>query len=244
MKIPWLEPDDPLPPPERALRRPNGLLAAGGGLSTTRLVDAYSRGCFPWFNPGEPILWWTPDPRMVLVPGELHVARSLKRTFRRGGFDIRADTAFQAVMEACAEPRPDQSGTWITPEMIDAYVGLHRAGYAHSIETLVGGELAGGLYGIAIGRVFFGESMFARVTDASKVAFVSLVTQLRRWGFDLVDCQQQTRHLATFGARAIPRTDFLARLARLTRAASRQAPWTLDADLLEELTSTPAPNGR
>ena len=213
-------------------------------MSLGRLIDAYRRGCFPWFNPGEPVLWWTPDPRMVLLPGELHISKSLKRTLRRGRFDIRADTTFQSVMEGCAEPRPEQSGTWITREMIEAYVGLHHVGYAHSIETRIDGELAGGLYGVAIGDVFFGESMFARVTDASKVAFVALVTQLRRWGFGLIDCQQQTRHLATFGARPIPRTDFVARLARLTGAASRPSPWRLDSDLLEELASTPAPNVR
>jgi leucyl/phenylalanyl-tRNA--protein transferase len=232
--IPWLEPDDPLPPIERALRRPNGLLAAGGGLSVSRLLDAYRRGCFPWFNQGEPVLWWTPDPRMVLAPSDLHVSRSLKRTLRRGGFELRADTAFRAVMEGCAGPRDRDRGTWISPEMIRAYMRLHEAGHAHSVETFIDGALAGGLYGIAIGEAFFGESMFARVTDASKLAFVGLVVQLRRWGFGLIDCQQETAHLASLGARDIPRAEFIARLNRLTRAPSRPVPWTLDPDLLKE----------
>ena len=244
MKIPWLEPDDPLPPADRALRRPNGLLAAGGGLSVARLTDAYRRGCFPWFNEGEPVLWWTPDPRMVLVPDELHVSHSLRRAIRRGGFEIRADSAFHAVMEGCAEPRRAQAGTWITSEMIDAYVRLHHAGLAHSIETWVDGDLAGGLYGVAIGKVFFGESMFAKATDTSKLAFAALVTQVRRWGFKLIDCQQQTRHLASLGAREIPRPEFLARIGVLTGVASRLAPWSLDPDLLVELSSAPPANRR
>jgi leucyl/phenylalanyl-tRNA--protein transferase len=243
MTIPWLQPDDPLPPIERAMRRPNGLLAAGGGLSVARLLDAYRRGCFPWFNPGEPVLWWSPDPRMVLVPGDLHISRSLGRTIRRGGFEIHADRAFRAVMEGCAGPRDADGGTWITSEMIEAYVRLHRAGHAHSVETYVDDVLAGGLYGVAIGHVFFGESMFARATDASKLAFVALVAQLRRWGYGLIDCQQQTAHLASLGARPIPRSDFLARLARLTAAPSPPAPWAFDSDLLDDAVVPPR-NGR
>jgi leucyl/phenylalanyl-tRNA--protein transferase len=235
MRIPWLEPDDPLPPISSALRRPNGLLAAGGGLSRERLVDAYSRGCFPWFNEGEPVLWWSPDPRMVLVPEELHVSRSLAKRVRQGGFDIRADTAFPDVMAGCAQPRRGQDGTWISQAMVDAYTALHGDGLAHSIETWIDGALVGGLYGIAIGRVFFGESMFARTTDASKLAFVHTVAQLRRWGFGLVDCQMSTAHLASFGAREIPRASFLRRIAQLVCKTPPRSPWRLDADLAKDV---------
>jgi leucyl/phenylalanyl-tRNA---protein transferase len=238
MRIPWLEADDPLPPVERALRRPNGLLAAGGGLSVARLVEAYSKGCFPWFNEGEPVLWWSPDPRMVLFPEELHVSKSLRKRLRRGGFTVTADTSFRAVVEGCARPRVLQSGTWITEEMIDAYVDLHEAGYAHAIETWIDGALVGGLYGVAVGRVFFGESMFARVADASKIGFVHLVEQLKRWGFGVVDCQMTTAHLASFGARELARTDFLARVATLTSRAHTPAVWKLDGDLLTTLLSS------
>ena len=173
MRIPWLEPDDPLPPIPSALRRPNGLLAAGGGLSSARLVDAYSRGCFPWFNEGEPVLWWSPDPRMVLVPDELHVSRSLaKHVATRRVRHSRRHRLSRRSSPACAQPRRGQDGTWISPAIVEAYVALHAEGIAHSIETWIDGELAGGLYGLAIGGVFFGESMFARATDASKLAFV------------------------------------------------------------------------
>lgn len=231
MRIPWLEESDPLPPVERALRRPNGLLAAAGGLSLPRLIDAYSRGCFPWFNEGEPVLWWSPDPRMVLVPDELHVSRSLARRVRQARFEVRADTAFREVMTRCAEPRDGQSGTWITGEMLNAYVSLHQAGFAHSIETWMDGALVGGLYGVAIGRAFFGESMFARATDASKLALVHLVAQVRRWGFGLIDCQMKTAHLARFGAREISRATFLKQIAGLVTRPSPPSPWRLDPDL-------------
>jgi leucyl/phenylalanyl-tRNA--protein transferase len=243
MNIPWLGPNDPLPPVERALRRPNGLLAAGGGLATARLIEAYSRGCFPWFNEGEPVLWWSPDPRMVLLPGELHVSRSLQKRLRHGGFTVRADTAFREVIEACAEPRPGQSGTWITDEMIDAYHALHDAGAAHSIETWIDGELAGGLYGVAIGRAFFGESMFARVTDASKLAFVHLVAQLREWEFGVIDCQMNTAHLAAFGAREIPRPAFLDMVRAQIGRSGPPVPWQLDAHLVDRVLSRQARAG-
>lgn len=229
VSIPWLADDDPLPPVSRALRRPNGLLAAGGGLSVSRLVDAYGRGCFPWFSEGEPVLWWSPDPRMVLLPGELHVPRSLGRRLRRGEFNVTADLAFADVMAGCAEPRDDLGGTWITAEMRDAYQALHDAGHAHSIEAWQDGLLVGGLYGVSLGRAFFGESMFTRVPDASKVAFVRLVEQLRRWQFGVVDCQMKTEHLARFGAREVPRTEFLGWLDRLVNADGPTGPWTLDA---------------
>ena len=243
MTIPWLGPNDPLPPVERALRRPNGLLAAGGGLAVSRLLEAYSRGCFPWFNEGEPVLWWSPDPRMILVPGELHVSRSLLKRIRHGGFTVRADTAFRQVMAACAAPRPGQSGTWITDEMIAAYGALHDAGAAHSIETWMDGDLVGGLYGVAIGRAFFGESMFARVTDASKLAFVHLVAQLQQWEFGVVDCQMNTSHLAAFGAREIPRTSFLALIRAQIARNAPPVPWQLDARLSDRLLSRQAHAG-
>lgn len=243
MRIPWLEPDDPLPPISSALRRPNGLLAAGGGLSRERLVDAYSRGCFPWFNEGEPVLWWSPDPRMVLLPDELHVSRTLAKRVRRGGFDVRADTAFSDVIAACAQPRRGQDGTWISPAIVDAYVALHEEGLAHSIETWIDGALVGGLYGIAIGRAFFGESMFARVDDASKLAFVYAVCQLRRWGIGLIDCQMSTAHLASFGAREIPRAAFLRRITHLVSRPAPRSPWRLDADLAQDVLRPHQPAG-
>ncbi len=243
MKIPWLGPDDPLPPVERALERPNGLLAAGGGLSLPRLLEAYSRGCFPWFNDGEPVLWWSPDPRMILVPTALHVSRSLLKRIRRGGFTVRADTAFREVMTSCAAPRPGQVGTWITSEIVEAYVALHAAGYAHSIETWMDGSLVGGLYGVAIGRAFFGESMFARVTDASKLALVHVVAQLERWEFGIIDCQMNTPHLAAFGAREVPRAVFLGVLRAFAAKAAPPTPWRLDDDLEVQLLSRDAKAG-
>jgi leucyl/phenylalanyl-tRNA--protein transferase len=206
--IPWLHGDEPFPPVTKALRSPNGLLCAGGDLSPGRLVEAYSHGIFPWFSEGDPILWWSPDPRMVLFPDELKVSRSLRRTLARGPFETRFDTAFRAVVEACAAPRDGHGGTWIVPEMIEAYTRLHELGFAHSVESWSGGALAGGLYGIALGKVFFGESMFTRAPDASKVALVRLVERLRGADYRLIDCQQATAHLASLGAREIPRRTF------------------------------------
>jgi len=226
--IPWLDRDEPFPPVELALQDPNGLLAAGGDLSPRRLLDAYARGIFPWFSGDDPLLWWSPDPRMVLFVRELHLSRSLRRVIRSGPFQVRMDTAFRDVMLACAEPRPGQDGTWITPAMVDAYTRLAALGYAHSIEAWAGDRLAGGLYGVAIGRMFFGESMFARQTDASKVAFAALVRQLERWDFELIDCQMATSHLASLGAREIPRDEFLARVSRLVRLPPVPPPWKGD----------------
>ena len=223
--IPWLDADDPFPPLERALREPDGLLAAGGSLAPARLVDAYRRGIFPWFSEGQPILWWSPDPRMVLFTAEFRVRRSLAKRLRQARFEIRVDTAFARVIRACAEPRARQDGTWITAAMVDAYVELHRRGIAHSVEAWSDGELAGGLYGIALGRVFFGESMFARASDASKVALAHLVAKLRHDGVPLVDCQQETAHLAAFGARPIPRRAFAAHLRELIHSDAPPAPW-------------------
>ena len=231
--IPWLGEDDPFPPLERALADPNGLLAAGGDLSPGRLLDAYRHGIFPWFSQGDPVLWWSPDPRMVLHVDDLRVTRSLRRTVRSRRFTVTFDRAFLDVMRGCAAPRQDQDGTWITPVMIGAYAELSRLGYAHSVEAWADGILAGGLYGVAIGRMFYGESMFARRTDASKVAFVHLVRQLRRWQFRLVDCQMSTAHLASLGAREIPRQAFARQAAALVLQPPVPGPWQADADLAE-----------
>jgi leucyl/phenylalanyl-tRNA--protein transferase len=225
--IPWLDPDDPFPPVEHAAREPNGLLAAGGDLSVARLVSAYGSGIFPWFNEDQPILWWSPDPRMVLFPSELKISRSLAKTLRNARFEVRADTAFRNVIRNCRMPRQGQDGTWITGPMVEAYCKMHEAGIAHSVETWLDGELVGGLYGLALGRAFFGESMFTHINDASKVALATLVRQLELWGFGLVDCQMNTAHLATFGAREIPRADFTRQLRELIHYPSIPAPWRL-----------------
>lgn len=227
--IAWLDADRPFPPLSRALKEPNGLLAAGGDLSIPRLLEAYRRGIFPWFSEGEPVLWWSPDPRMVLFPHELNVSHSLAKTLRRRRFRVTADLAFAEVVEACRAPRPGQRGTWISAKMCAAYRRLHQSGHAHSVEAWLDDALAGGLYGVALGRAFFGESMFTRVSDASKVAFVALVRQLERWDFGLIDCQIRTPHLASLGAREIPREDFARRLAGLVDYAPVPGPWRFDA---------------
>jgi leucyl/phenylalanyl-tRNA--protein transferase len=226
--IHWLEHSGDFPPVEQALSRPNGLLAAGGDLSPERLLRAYQLGIFPWFSAGEPILWWSPDPRMVLVPGELKIARSLAKTLRKANFEIRVDSAFEHVVQACSEPRPRQTGTWITDAMQAAYTRLHRLGVAHSIETWRGDELVGGLYGVALGRAFFGESMFSRATDASKIALVHLARQLQNWEFGLIDCQMHTPLLASFGAREVAREQFTRRVAELVKYPDVPVPWVLD----------------
>ena len=235
MTIPWLSVGAPFPPVATALRDPNGLLAAGGDLSVARLLDAYARGIFPWSGDDEPLLWWSPDPRMVLWLAELHVSRSLRRTIRSGRYAVTLDTAFPEVMAGCAEPRGDREGTWITPDMVSAYVELAARGHAHSVEVWSEGHLAGGLYGVALGRMFYGESMFSRRRDGSKVALVCLGRQLLRWGFELVDCQMSTAHLASLGAREIPRAAFLHHISRLVDLPHLAAPWALDPDLLETL---------
>ena len=229
--IPWLDTRDPFPPVERALREPNGLLAAGGDLSPERLVDAYRHGIFPWFGEDDPLLWWSPDPRMVLFLRELRVSRSLRRTMKSGQFSVTVDHAFLQVMAGCAEPRADAAGTWITDDMVEAYGELADRGIAHSIETWNNGHLVGGLYGVALGRMFYGESMFSRRTDASKVALVVLTRQLERWGFEMIDCQMSTGHLASLGAREVPRAEFLERMRRLALQPAIPGPWTLDGDL-------------
>jgi leucyl/phenylalanyl-tRNA--protein transferase len=206
-----------------------GLLAVGGDLRPERLVLAYSNGIFPWYEEGQPILWHSPDPRMVLLASDLRVPRSLRKTIRKGLYRLTLDTAFRQVMQACGSvKRPGQRGTWITRAMKDAYAELHRRGLAHSAEAWRGGELVGGLYGVCLGGAFFGESMFARAPDASKVAFVALVEQLRRWEIDLVDCQVYTEHLARFGATEWPRRRYLAALRKALAQPTRQGRWTFD----------------
>jgi leucyl/phenylalanyl-tRNA--protein transferase len=216
--IPWLHSNEPFPPLQQASREYNGLLAAGGDLSVPRLLAAYRRGIFPWFNADEPILWWSPDPRMVLFPAEFKLSRSLKKRLARADYVVRVDTVFTRVMRECAAPRGEQGGTWISETMIAAYTALHEAGHAHSIETWMrsehGEELAGGLYGVALGRVFYGESMFTRQTDASKIALAHLVGWLQAQDFGVIDCQMNTAHLASLGAREISRAEFSGLLDR------------------------------
>lgn len=269
--IPWLAENTPFPPVEEALRSPNGLLAAGGGLSSTRLLEAYRHGIFPWFNPGDPILWWSPDPRMVLFPREFKISRSFARVLRNASFKVCCDTAFEHVMRACAAPRDGHNGTWIHEDMISAYCTLHRMGYAHSVEVWIPKksfqlqiegetrrqrsngmdsatstamrergsqhstadelelELAGGLYGVSIGHMFYGESMFSNVSNASKIALAHLARQLDRWQFEMIDCQMNTPHLASLGAREIPRSEFIIRLRELINCEPVKR-WQFDAD--------------
>lgn len=269
--ITYLQGNSPFPPLESALREPNGLLAAGADLTPARLLDAYRHGIFPWFNEQDPILWWSPDPRMVLFPAEFRISRSLCKTLRKKVYEVRTDTSFEQVMRACATaPREGQSGTWIHEEMITAYTALHRMGYAHSVEVWMPKtpfqlqveeetrrqrandkdsadstamseqgsqhniadelelELAGGLYGVSIGRMFYGESMFSRHSDASKAALAHLVAQLRRWNFGMIDCQMNTAHLATLGAREIPRKEFIHLLQELIHYPDIASPWHFD----------------
>ena len=210
----WLPPDSnsPFPDVSLALTEPDGLLAIGGDLTVERLMAAYRNGIFPWYSDEQPVLWWSPDPRSVLMVDELHVSKSLNKTIRKNLFSVTMDHAFEEVIVHCAQPRKDSLGTWITDEMQQAYIRLHHAGYAHSVECWFQDKLVGGLYGVALGQVFFGESMFSTKTDASKVAFVSMVRQLQKWGFVLVDCQIKSEHLDRFGAISIPRKRFIEQL--------------------------------
>lgn len=212
------------PPPE--LAEEDGLLCIGGDLSEERLLLSYSMGIFPWYSGDYPILWWSPDPRLVLFPGELRVSRSLRQTLRKNIFRITLDEAFTDVMKNCGSiKRKGENGTWITAEMLAAYIQLHRSGFAHSVESWLDGELAGGLYGVALGGVFFGESMFSKKNNASKVAFATLVLQLAKWGFKFIDCQVTTRHLINFGAREISRTEFMSRLKEALKMPTRKGLW-------------------
>lgn len=226
--IPCLSNHPIFPPVSRALRDPNGLLAAGGSLEPEWILHAYRHGIFPWFSKGDPILWWSPDPRMVMFPGEERITPSLRKTLRRQKFDVRCDTAFEQVMRACAEPRDYGAGTWIVEEMVSAYCRLHELGWAHSVETWIDDRLVGGLYGLAIGNAFFGESMFHRVTDASKVAFAHLARMLRREQFAILDCQMSTSHLASLGAHEIGRQEYVQGLHSWTLPERLPARWPAD----------------
>lgn len=217
--------------PDPAHAEPSGLLGVGGDLDPDRLVLAYRSGIFPWYSQGQPILWWSPDPRTVLFTDELVVQRSLAKRVRQRPYRITLDRAFEQVIRACgAVPRPGQDGTWLTSEMVAAYAQLHALGHAHSVEAWDGDTLVGGLYGVAVGQLYAGESMFAIAPDASKIAFVHFVRQLRAWGFPLVDCQVHTAHLERFGAREIPRAAYLDWCARLSRVPGRLGPWSFDPD--------------
>lgn len=227
--IHWLAEAPDFPPVEQALREPNGLLAAGGSLAPEWLLAAYRRGIFPWYCAGEPILWWSPDPRLVLVPSQIRISRSLRRTLARHRFEVRFDTAFAQVVAACAQPRGASGGTWITAEMQAAYVRMHELGHAHSVESWYDGELVGGLYGIALGRAFFGESMFSRQSDASKVALAHLARYLESADFGVIDCQMTTPHLLSLGATEVPRAAFCRQLAMLTDDALTPGRWPHDA---------------
>ena len=234
--LPWIAPHSPaetFPDVHTALRDPDGLLAAGGDLSPERLLYAYRRGIFPWYHAEQPILWWSPDPRAVLLPRNIHISRSLRKCLRRISFAATFDTAFGEVVTACAAPRKQQpgGGTWITPAMQAAYAELHRLGHAHSLEIRMHSELAGGLYGVALGGVFFAESMFSRRANASKIALVCLARQLQAWGFKLIDCQVSSAHLAHCGSVAIPRQQFLERLDRYTVLPGRRGPWRFEISL-------------
>lgn len=228
----WLNPANPtapFPPVELALREPDGLLAVGGGLEPERLLNAYRHGIFPWYSEGQPILWWSPDPRTLLFPDRRRVSRSLRKTLRQNRFRVTLDTDFARVIRGCAEPRRDEPGTWITAEIRQAYERLHAMGVAHSVETWQDDRLVGGLYGVSLGRAFFGESMFSRVSDASKVAFVQLVRQLQAWEFALIDCQVHTGHLASLGAVEIPRREFTRRLEAALQFPDRHGLWRFDS---------------
>ena len=234
-RLPWLDPYDdsqPFPDPEQALAEPDGLLAVGGNLSPRRLLRADRHGIFPWYSPGQPILWWSPDPRTILFTDRIKISRSLRKTIKQGLFTVTVDWAFATVLQQCSAPRSGQPpGTWITPAIARAYLRLHELGHAHSLETWHAGELVGGLYGVAIGRVFYGESMFSRMSDASKVALVTLCQQLERWRFPFIDCQMHTQHLLRLGAEDIPRALFLELLRRFCYLPGPPGAWHLDSEL-------------
>ena len=219
------DPQQPFPDVERALASPDGLLAVGGCLSSQRLINAYRSGIFPWYSDQQPLLWWSPDPRLILLPGALNISRSLGRIIRRGEFEVTFDRNFAAVIKGCALPRSDGAGTWITDAMSQAYITLHHQGVAHSVEAWYEQQLVGGAYGVAIGAVFFGESMFCRRSNASKVAFAQLVKALERWGYGLIDCQVHTDHLTRFGAVEVPRAEFLKQIRELCACPVSSAAW-------------------
>lgn len=243
VRLHWLDPRDPrqtFPPAHLAMRNPNGLLAIGGDLKPERLVQAYSQGIFPWFNPNEPILWWCPDPRAIFEPGGVHLSRSLQRTLRRGEFALSLDRAFDAVLDGCAAPRTGSHGTWLGTEMKRAYTQLFERGLCHSVEVWRHGTLIGGLYGVALGQAFFGESMFSRETDASKIALSQLAHQLDAWGYTLIDCQIASPHLQRMGALTLPRERFLLRLREAINAPGRTGRWQFDLSLPGQRMHLPA----
>jgi leucyl/phenylalanyl-tRNA--protein transferase len=230
--------DPTFPAPSLALREPNGLLAVGGDLSPNRILNAYRNGIFPWFSEGEPILWWSPAPRAVIYPKEIRISNSLKKTLRKSIFQITLDQAFERVIDGCSQPRVRDgqldAGTWITDEMKQAYGELHRLGFAHSVEAWFAGELVGGLYGISLGKIFFGESMFSRKTDASKAAFVTLTKQLMQWDFALIDCQLASNHLRSFGAVDISRCQFMDYLDQYAEPVdSHRGVWSLEDQTIQ-----------
>ncbi len=226
--IPWL--NDQFPHVEKALISPNGLLAAGGDLSTARLLDAYQHGIFPWYNEGEPILWWSPNPRTVFIPDQFKVSTSLGKVLRKHQYEVVFNRNFEQIMRCCAAPREGANGTWISEDIIAAYCELHRIGHAHSVEVYKQGELAGGVYGVAIGKMFYGESMFSNLSNGSKIALAHLAKQLARWQFGMIDCQMSTPHLTSLGAQEIPRSKFIERLQELVHYEPHTH-WQFDTDL-------------
>ena len=244
IRLHWLDPRNPhqpFPPVHLAMRDPNGLLAIGGDLSPTRLIRAYRQGIFPWYNPDEPVLWWCPDPRTVLMPDEFHVSRSFGKTIRRADYALSFDRAFEAVLEACSAERGRSRGTWLGEDMRRAYLELFRRGHAHSVEVWRDHALIGGLYGVTLGRVFFGESMFSRASDASKLALYWLCHQLQRWGFDMIDCQVSSAHLLSLGARDIARDAFLKRLSVAVATEAPIGAWRFATEVPADARHGPLP---
>lgn len=234
----WLDTNDEeadFPDVECALREPDGLLAIGGTLTVQRILQAYRKGIFPWYNDGQPILWWSPDPRTVLFPGDVKISRSLRKILRNQQFQVSMDCAFEAVIAGCAAPRKGQEGTWITREMNEAYIRLHELGICHSVEVRSEGKLVGGLYGLGVGGMFFGESMFSLQANASKVALIHLDAQLAMWNFKAIDCQTRTEHLIRLGARELPRSVFTEILRGALEQTDRRGRWQLDPSVLEYL---------
>ena len=234
----WIDPYDEsggFPDINLAMKEPNGLLAVGGNLAPKRLVDAYKKGIFPWYTEGQPILWWSPDPRSVLFPDKLNISRSTIKKIRQDKYHITVDRAFKRVITQCAAPRSDGNGTWLTSQMIDAYSNLHELGYAHSAECWLDGELVGGLYGVSIGRVFFGESMYSRNSDASKIAFIYLATQLKEWGYAMIDCQVHSNYLQSLGASVIPRQEYINLINHWTKLPALNKQWVLENKLINSL---------
>lgn len=236
LELYWIDPQQPadhFPDLRYALEEPNGLLAFGGDLSTERLIAAYERGIFPWYSKDEPILWWSPDPRSVIFPEDFKPSRSLKKTIKKRHFEVTMDTSFTQVIQKCSEPRSYSSDTWITEEMIEAYIRLHNLKIAHSVEVWKEKELVGGLYGVSLGKAFFGESMFSSVNDASKVALTYLIEQVKQWNFKLIDCQVSSDHMSSLGALDISRSEFMGLLSNMCSGKTRLSDWSIQPDLTD-----------